>query len=134
MAAGLGHPCVVGGSAALVMTPPPRQLTRYAALERRLGLSLLGQWRRSWRNASLALLALLIGYFLSQNLIALVLVNVPGGRAVVVMLLVLLMELMVRIRSRLVRGEELPLGWLLVDNLRLGLTYATVLEAFKLGT
>lgn len=116
------------------MTPPPRQLTRYAALERRLGLSLLGQWRRSWRNASLALLALLLGYFLSQNLITLVLHRLPGGRPAVVLVLVALMEAMVRLRSRMVRGEEVALGWVMADNLRLGLTYSAVLEAFKLGT
>lgn len=116
------------------MTPPPRQLTRYASLERRLGLSLLGQWRRSWRNASLALLALLVGYFLSQNLITLVIYRVPGGRPGVVLVLIVVMEVMVRLRSRLVRGEEVPLAWVMADNLRLGLTYAAVLEAFKLGT
>ena len=116
------------------MTPPPRQLTRYAALERRFGLSLLGQWRRSWRNASLALLALLLGYFLSQNLITLVIYRVPGGRPGVVLALILVMEAIVRLRSRMVRGEEVPLGWVMADNLRLGLTYAAVLEAFKLGT
>jgi hypothetical protein len=116
------------------MTPPPLQQTRYAALERRLGLSLLGQWRRSWRNASLAMLALLLGIFLSQNLITLAVYRIPGGRPTAVFALVLAMEVVVRIRSRIVRGEEVPLAWVMADNLRLGITYAVVLEAFKLGT
>jgi len=116
------------------MTPPPIQRTRYAALERRLGLGLLGQWRRSWRNASLALLSLLLGYFLSQNLITLAIYGVPGGRPAVVLGLVVAMELLVRLRSRLVSGEEVPLPWVMADNLRMGVTYAAVLEAFKLGT
>jgi hypothetical protein len=115
------------------MTIPP-QRTRYAAFERRLGRSLLGQLRRSWRHASLALLSLLIGYFLSQNLISLLLVRVPGGRPAVVLTLVLSMELLVRLRTRVVRSEETPLLWVMLDNLRLGVTYAAVLEAFKLGT
>jgi hypothetical protein len=115
------------------MTIPP-QRTRYAAFERRLGRSLLGQLRRSWRHASLALLSLLIGYFLSQNLISLLLVRVPGGRPAVVLTLVLFMELLVRLRTRAVRTEETPLLWVMLDNLRLGVTYAAVLEAFKLGT
>jgi len=42
-------------------------------------------------------------------------------------------ELMVRLRSRFV-ADRTPLGWLLLDNLRIGLVYAVVLEAFKLGT
>jgi hypothetical protein len=116
------------------MTIPPQQRTRYAALERRLGRSLLGQLRRNWRHASLALLSLLVGYFLSQNLIALLLVRVPGGRPAVVLTLVLSMELLVRLRTRAQRAEESPLVWVMLDNLRLGVTYAAVLEAFKLGT
>jgi hypothetical protein len=115
------------------MTTPP-QRTRYAAFERRLGRSLLGQLRRSWRHASLALLSLLMGYFLSQNLISLLLVRVPGGRPAVVLTLVLSMELLVRSRTRVARSEEKPLLWVMLDNLRLGATYAVVLEAFKLGT
>ena len=115
------------------MTIPP-QRTRYAAFERRLGRSLLGQLRRSWSHVSLALLSLLIGYFLCQNLISLLLVRVPGGRPAVVLTLVLSMELLVRLRTRVARSEEKPLLWVMLDNLRLGVTYAAVLEAFKLGT
>ena len=115
------------------MTIPP-QRTRYAAFERSLGRSLLGQLRRSWRHASLALLSLLVAYFLSQNLISLLLVRVPGGRPAVVLTLVLSMELLVRLRTRVARSEEKPLLWVMLDNLRLGATYAVVLEAFKLGT
>ncbi|MEI6111631.1 MAG: DUF565 domain-containing protein [Cyanobium sp. ELA712] len=44
------------------------------------------------------------------------------------------MELLVRLRTRAVRGEETPLVWVMLDNLRLGATYSAVLEAFKLGT
>lgn len=90
------------------MTSPTPQRTRYAALERRLGRALLGQLRRSWRHASLALLSLLLGYFLSQNLISLLLVRVPGGRPAVVLALVLSMEVLVRLRTRLQRSEEPP--------------------------
>ena len=40
---------------------------------------------------------------------------------------------MVRLRTRLV-AERPALAWLLLDNLRLGLVYGLVLEAFKLGS
>jgi len=46
---------------------------------------------------------------------------------------VLLIELMVRLRTRLV-ADRVSLGWLMLDNLRIGLVYAVVLEAFKLGS
>jgi hypothetical protein len=103
-------------------------------MERRLGSALLGQVRRSWRSGSLALLALLVGYFLAQNLIALLMIRLPGGRPAVVLTIVLVTEVLVRLRTRLARGEERPLAWVLVDNLRIGAIYAVVLEAFKLGT
>ena len=51
----------------------------------------------------------------------------------VVLSVVLLLELVVRIRTRVVQGRP-PLGWLVLDNLRVGVVYAIVLEAFKLGS
>ena len=115
------------------MRTPPPQRTRWEGVERRLGQGLLGQLRRSWRSASVAMLALLVGFFLAQNLTTLLLGSVRGGRPVVVLALVAGVELLVRLRSRWLEGEP-PLGWVVVDNFRLGATYAVVLEAFKLGT
>ena len=54
-------------------------------------------------------------------------------RPVVVLLMVLGLELLVRLRTRFV-GERPALAWLIADNLRLGVVYAVVLEAFKLGS
>jgi hypothetical protein len=39
----------------------------------------------------------------------------------------------VRLRGRLVQGMP-GLGWRIVDNLRIGMVYSVVLEAYKLGT
>ena len=113
---------------------PPLQQTRFAALEKRLAASLPGRLRESWRSASLALLALLLGYYAGQNALTLLILRLPGGRPLLVLVLVLLTELLVRLRTRLVGTAERPLGWLLLDNLRIGATYALVLEAFKLGS
>jgi hypothetical protein len=115
------------------MTPPTPQRTRWEGVERRLGQGLLGQLRHSWRSASLSMLALLVGFFLAQNLTTLLLGSVRGGRPVVVLAMVLVIELLVRLRSRRSGGEP-PLGWVVTDNFRIGATYAVVLEAFKLGT
>lgn len=79
------------------------------------------------------LLALLIGFYLGSNLTAYVLPRFPGGRPLLVLSLVLLIELMVRARGRWLRGEP-TLPWLVADNLRVGFVYSVVLEAFKLGT
>ena len=40
---------------------------------------------------------------------------------------------MVRLRSHVVRSEP-SIGWVIADNLRLGVVYSVVFEAFKLGT
>ena len=109
------------------------QQTRLQGVQRRLGDSLLRQLRQSWRAGSLSILSLLIGFYLAQNLAAMLLVRFRGGRPVLVLALVLLFELIVRLRTRLVSGPA-PLRWVMVDNLRIGATYALVFEAFKLGT
>jgi Protein of unknown function (DUF565) len=114
------------------MSPPPLQVTRFDRLQRRLGDLLLGGFRGSWRRRSLALLALLLGFYIGQNFTALWLEQI-GRRPQVVLVLVLLIELMVRLRTRLV-ADRPSLGWLVLDNLRIGLVYALVLEAFKLGS
>jgi hypothetical protein len=115
------------------MTRLPMQRTRFQGLISRLGERLAGQVRRSWRRGSLAALALLLGFFFGQNLTSLLLITSPGGRPVVVLGLLLVLETQVRLRSRLVRAKP-TLAWVIVDNLRIGATYAIVLEAFKLGT
>jgi len=115
------------------MTGKLRQKTRLELAQRRVGGVLLTQVRRNWRGGSLALLGLLVGYFLSQNLMAVLVLRVPGGRPVVVLALVLIVEVIVRLRSQMVRREP-SLAWVIADNLRLGALYSVVLEAFKLGT
>ena len=78
------------------------------------------------------MLALLLGFYIGQNVTALWLEQI-GRRPQVVLVLVLLIELIVRLRTRWVVNRP-PLGWLMLDNLRIGLVYALVLEAFKLGS
>lgn len=115
------------------MTPPPFQATRFDRLQRRLGEFMLGNFRGSWRRRSLAALALLGGFYAGQNVTALWLERI-GLRPLVVLTLVLLIELVVRLRTRVLGDGRVPLGWLMLDNLRIGLEFALVLEAFKLGS
>lgn len=114
------------------MSRQPLQATRFDRLQRQLGDLVLGGVRGSWRRRSLAVLALLAGFYGGQNVTAWWLAQL-GQRPVVVLALVLLLELLIRLRSRWVNGP-VPLPWLMLDNLRLGFVYAVVLEAFKLGS
>lgn len=115
------------------MTRSPLQRTRFNRAIERLGVQLLGNLRGNWRHRSSVVLALLLGFYAGTNVTAYVLLSIPGGRPMAVLAMVLLVELVVRLRGRLVRATP-GLGWVVVDNLRIGLVYAVVLEAFKLGT
>jgi hypothetical protein len=115
------------------MSPPPLQQTRYNAVQQRLAEVVLGRAMVSWRAASLLLLALLLGFLLGANLTTFVLFAIPGGRPIAVLAMVIVVESLVRLRSRLVRARP-SFGWQLCDNLRIGAVYSVVLEAFKVGT
>ena len=115
------------------MTRLPLQRTRFNRAFEQLGSLVLGNIRGNWRSRSSVLLALLLGFYAGSNLTAYVLLVLPGGRPMAVLLMVLLVELVVRLRGRLVTVQP-GLGWTIVDNLRIGMVYAVVLEAFKIGT
>jgi dolichol kinase len=91
------------------------------------------QIRGGWRQRSLVWLALLLGFYAGGNVTSYVLPHFPGGRPAMVLTTVVALELLVRLRGRLVIHQP-GLAWRLADNLRIGLVYAVVLEAFKLGT
>ena len=114
------------------MTPPKLHSTRFELLLGQLASGLLGNWRGNWRRRSLALLALLVGLYAGNNLTAYYL-QMVGHRPVVVLIWLLMIEVVVRLRSHLVQDDP-SLAWIVVDNLRIGLVYAVVLEAFKLGS
>lgn len=115
------------------MSEAPLQRTRLEQLQQRWGKVIRAQVGRRWATASTAMLALLGGIFLGQNLSSLLLWKLTGGRPIVVMGMVITHELVVRLRTRAI--TDVPsLGWVVVDNLRIGVVFALVLEAFKLGS
>ncbi len=115
------------------MTRLPLQGTRYSRLQDGLARLLLAGLVGSWRNRSLQLLALLLGFYIGANLTTYVNAEIPGGRPMAVVVMVVVVEVLIRLRSRLVSTRP-SLGWMLCDNLRIGAVYSVVLEAFKLGT
>ena len=85
-----------------------------------------------WRSRSLGLLSILIGFYLASTITAYYLQEY-GQRIIVVSLLCIFLEMAIRYRKNLVKANKLSI-LLIVDNLRIGITYAIVLEAFKLGS
>jgi len=114
------------------MTRLPVEPTRFSQAQGQLGRVLFGGLRGNWRHKSLAILALLLGIYGGSNLTAYFLQRI-GQRPMVVLVMVLALEAVVRSRSRWLKGDP-GLGWVICDNLRIGLVYAVVLEAFKLGS
>ena len=47
--------------------------------------------------------------------------------------MVIVVELLVRARTY-VKREPWPIGWLAIDNIRIGAVFSVVFEGFKLGS
>ena len=86
----------------------------------------------SWRKRSIGVLFILFGFYLGSNLTVYFLETIDRRPLIVIFMLVFI-EFLIRIRSR-VKEELMPIQWVAIDNLRIGLTYSVVLEAFKLGS
>ncbi|MBL6801077.1 MAG: DUF565 domain-containing protein [Synechococcus sp. BS307-5m-G37] len=108
-------------------------VTRYDRLQRRVGAHLSQALVGPWRRRSVGLLALLFGFIVGSNVTMYWFQKSGQERPIAVLMMVAVLEVLVRLRSR-VRMEPWPLGWLALDNLRIGTVYAVVFEAFKLGS
>ena len=115
------------------MSRAPFQTTRLEKLQNRWGQVVRAQIGRRWATASAALLGLLGGIFLGENLSSLLLWKITGARPILVLAMVIGHELLVRLRTRAI-GDLPSVGWVILDNLRIGVVFALVLEAFKLGS
>ena len=85
-----------------------------------------------WRVIGVGFVACWRGFCCGQNITGLW-VERMGERLLVVVVVLVILEMLVRVRTRLV-ADRVPLAWVVLDNLRIGLVYALVLEAFKLGS
>ncbi len=85
----------------------------------------------TWRSKSISLISILTGYFLFANFIT---KFIPEGKNELVMvpIIILFIEFIIRIKpSSKSRSFKF---WLVIDKVRIGSTYAVILEAFKLGS
>ena len=108
------------------------QNTRLARLQKYLFNSILFYLTGPWKRRSFSLISLLIGFYLGSNLTVYFLER-TGQRPMVVLIMVLIIEALIRLRSRF-KANPIPIIVLGIDNTRIGAVYAVVLEAFKLGS
>jgi len=107
------------------------QKTRFSILSKRFAELLFGFLDLSWKDKSINIISFLIGYFLFANFIT-KFITEGKNELVMVPIIILIIELI--IRSKPNTNSSIFYIWSIVDKLRIGATYALVLEAFKLGS
>jgi len=85
----------------------------------------------TWKSKSISLLSILTGYFLFANFIT-KFISEGKNELVMVPIIILFIEFLIRIKPSS-KSKSFKF-WLVIDKVRIGSTYAVILEAFKLGS
>ncbi len=107
------------------------QKTRFTVFYDSLNLVFLGFLKSSWKDKSLNLLSLLLGYFLFANFIT-KFISEGKNELLMIPVIIILFEVIIRMKPQ--RNSNIYLVWMLLDKIRVGAVYALILEAFKLGS
>ena len=83
----------------------------------------------SWSKRSLLLLSLLFGFYFTNSFLSFLL-DKSVNTIFLAIIILLIMELV--IRSYLIAKLTIPV--MIINNIRIGSTYALILEAYKLGS
>ena len=83
----------------------------------------------SWSKRSILILSLLFGFYFTNSLISFLL-DKSVNKIILAIIILLIMEL--AIRSYLIPKLTIPV--MIINNIRIGSTYALILEAYKLGS
>ena len=83
----------------------------------------------TWSKRSILLFSLLFGFYLTNSLISFLL-DKSVNTIFLAVFIILIMEL--AIRSYLISKRSIPI--IILNNIRIGSTYALILEAYKLGS
>ena len=85
----------------------------------------------TWRKRSILLISLLAGFYLTNSFISFFL-DIPINTIFLSVVIVVVMELAIRVMF--ISNNKLKNFKLIINNFRIGSTYALILEAFKLGS
>ena len=107
------------------------QKTNYSRLINKTSSFLFDFLSSSWRAKSLSLISVLVGYFLFANFLT-KFISEGKNELVMVPVIILFIELIIRFRPN-PRSSFFNV-WSIVDRVRVGASYAVILEAFKLGS
>ena len=107
------------------------QKTRFTIFYDSLNLIFLGFLKSSWKDKSLNLLSILLGYFLFANFIT-KFISEGKNELLMIPVIIILFEIIIRMKPP--RNSNIYLVWMFLDKIRIGAVYALILEAFKLGS
>ena len=107
------------------------QNTNFSRILDQLNKILFGFFISTWRSKSIGLISVLTGYFLFANFLT-KFISEGKNELVMVPVIILFIEFIIRIKPS--SKNKFFYFWAIVDKLRIGATYAIILEAFKLGS
>ena len=107
------------------------QKTNYSRITSELNNLFFGFLSSSWKSKSTSFISLLLGYFLFANFLT-KFISEGKNELAMVPVIILVIELIIRIRPK--PHSRFFDMWSIVDRVRIGASYAVILEAFKLGS
>ena len=107
------------------------QRTKFSRINDQFNNLLFGFLSSSWKLKSINIISVLTGYFLFANFVT---KFISEGKNELIMVPVIILIIEIIIRSKPSSKSKLFKLWSMIDKIRIGATYAVILEAFKLGS
>ena len=107
------------------------QNTNFSRIIDQLNNIIFGFISSNWKSKSINLISILSGYFLFANFIT-KFISEGKNELLMVPIIILFIEFIIRIKPS--SSSRLYKVWVVLDKVRIGSTYAVILEAFKLGS
>ena len=107
------------------------QKTKFSRINDQLNNLLFGFLNSSWKSKSLNILSILIGYFLFANFIT-KFISEGKNELIMVPIIIIFIECIIRLKPS--SNSSLFYLWSIIDKVRIGASFAVILEAFKLGS
>jgi len=107
------------------------QKTKFSQINNQFNFLFFGFLSSSWKSKSINIISVLTGYFLFANF-ATKFISEGKNELLMVPIIILVIEIIIRIRPN--PKSSLFNLWSIFDKVRIGATYAVILEAFKLGS
>ena len=107
------------------------QKTNFSRILDQINNILTGFFRSTWRSKSIGLISVLSGYFLFANFLT-KFISEGKNELIMVPVIIFFIEFIIRIKPSN-KSSFFDL-WTIIDRIRIGASYAIILEAFKLGS